>query len=68
MATGAVASMAVAIPVAYFGASPGRVTNVTLLVVRFVIVATSVFAVLLAVAGLVFGRRRYGASEEECDV
>ena len=67
LGTAAVASMAVAGPIAYFGASPGRVMNVTLLVVRFVIVSTTVFAVLLAVAALVVVQGGYAVSSDERD-
>jgi hypothetical protein len=54
----AVMSTAAAAPVAYFTAAHGRAMSGTLLVVHFVIAYTTVFAVLLAAAGLVDARRR----------
>jgi hypothetical protein len=53
----AVISMAAAAPVAYFTALYEHGVSGTLLVVRFVIACTTIFAVLLAAAGLVHARR-----------
>jgi spore maturation protein SpmB len=59
----AVMSMAAAVPIAYFTAAQGSGMSGTLLVVRFVIACTTVFAVLLAAAGLVDARRRKASVE-----
>jgi hypothetical protein len=54
----AVMSMAAAAPIAYFTAANDQGMSGTLLVVHFVIAYTTVFAVLLAAAGLVNAGRR----------
>src|ERR1700722_561357 len=56
----AVISMAVAAPIAYFAATYGRGMSGTWLIIRFVIAYTTVFAVLLAAAGLVWRAMEVG--------
>jgi Domain of unknown function (DUF4184) len=57
----AVVSMTAAAPVAYFAAAHARSMRETLLIVRFVVACTTVFAVLLAAAALVDAHRRKAA-------
>jgi hypothetical protein len=58
-----VISTAAAAPIAYFTATYGHGVSGTWLIVRIVIAYTTVFAVLLAAAGLVDARRRKAGIE-----
>jgi hypothetical protein len=61
----AVVSLAAAAPIAYFAARHGRAMSEMVLIVRFVIASTTVFAVLLAAAGLVDAGRRKAMADGE---